>query len=414
MKESAVGPDALARELMQRCEELGALTEIEGQVTRPYGTESLWRSREVIEGWMREAGMVTRTDTVGNLFGRWAPRDQEKTFLIGGHFDSVVDAGKYDGILGILTGLATVQHFRANGTELPFAIEVAAIAEEEGNRFHTGLLGSSAASGIFDDRWLEFVDNDGISLRDVFDQRGLDPAAIASDKLDPDRYIGFIEAHIEQGPVLEQEDLPVGVVSSITGSMGATVAFEGVAGHAGTVPMTMRHDALAAASEFVLAVEEIGRSIPGLVATVGKATVAPGAHNVIPGLVTLSLDVRHEDAARITEAVDAMHERAHEICARRGVTLDWSASEIHGATPCDPGFMTALSDAIAAEGFVSRTLFSGAGHDAITFAHIMPVSMLFVRCKGGISHNPAESITLEDVEIALRVLQRFVVQLGAA
>ena len=404
----------LARQLMERCDIL-ATHSIDGlgRITRPYGTPALYAARDQVETWMQDAGMTTRIDTVGNLWGRWEPRPGLQTFLIGGHIDSVVDAGRYDGTLGVLSGIAAVQDLKGSATELPFAIEVVAFADEEGNRFRTSLLGSAAVSGNWQPAWLDAEDADGITLREVIRASGRDPEAIAADALDPATMLGFLEVHIEQGPVLEQMDLPVGVVSAITGSKRATVTIEGTAGHPGTVPMGMRRDALVGAAELVLAVESRGRAVPGLVATVGKLDVQPGAQNVIPGRVQLSLDVRHADEATLFDAVDAIHARAEEIVGARSLALDWVETPGGGSIPSDPHLTAALSAAIADEGLVPHALFSGAGHDAGALAAIMPVSMLFVRCKGGISHNPAESITVEDVAVALRVVHSFIARLAA-
>lgn len=403
-----------ARQLMERSDLLATHTMGAGHINRPYATPALWAARDQIAQWMQLAGMTTHTDAVGNLFGRWAPANQEQALLFGGHFDTVIDAGKYDGTLGILTGIATVQHLRKTGVSLPFAIEVVAIADEEGNRFRAMLMGSAAATGLFRDEWFDLEDTTGITLREVFAELGIDRSTIAADVIDPARYLGFIEAHIEQGPVLEQENLPVGVVSAIIGSQRASITLGGTAGHAGTVPMAMRRDALAAAAELVLAVEETGRTTTGLVATVGRMDVAPGAPNVIPGQVTLSLDVRHEDLAVLTAAVEVIRAQAEEISDSRNIDLGWAASEASGSTFCDSGLSSALTGAIAAAGIPPRSLVSGAGHDAMTFARIMPATMLFVRCRGGISHNPAETVTVEDVAVALKVLERFVESVATA
>jgi len=402
-----------AREIMERCDVLATFTMDEGRITRPYGTPALYAARDQVAAWMTGAGMTTRVDPVGNLYGRWDPHHRARTFLIGGHIDSVVDAGRYDGILGVLSGIATVAHLREQGADPPFAIEVVAFADEEGNRFHTSLLGSAAASGQWNPAWLEHVDEDGVTLREVIAAAGNDPDGIAAAALDPATYAGFIEVHIEQGPVLEQDGLPVAAVSAITGSQRATVTLTGTAGHAGTVPMAMRHDALAGAAGIVLATEEIARATPGLVGTVGKLAVLPGAQNVIPGRVEFSLDVRHETREVVVGAVAAIRERAEAVATARGLELDWVETPGSGATPCDPGLTAALITAIAAEGIAARTLFSGAGHDAGALAAIMPVSMMFVRCKDGISHNPAESIVMDDVGVALRVLGRFLAGPGA-
>lgn len=402
--------------LMHRCDLLATCTETEGEITRPYGTPALFAARDVIAGWMRDAGMTTRVDTIGNLIGRYeaaATVTNPKTFLIGGHFDSVVNAGRYDGTLGILTGIAAVQALHDEKRQLPFALEVVAIVDEEGNRFHTSFLGSTPLAGKWDPTWLDFTDPDGVVLRDVMISNGVDPDAISNDAYSPESLLGFIEVHIEQGPVLQSDELPVAVVSSITGSNRATITIEGVAGHAGTVPMPLRKDALTAAAELVLAIERVGGSQPGLVATVGRMEVAPGATNVIPGRVEFTLDLRHSEATVRDAAQAEMQAAAADIADRRQVTLHWHQVPGFDGVVCDPALTGLISEAIAAEGYRPTSLYSGAGHDALTLAAVTPVSMIFVRCLDGVSHNPAESITTEDAAVAIRVLQGVLNRLAA-
>lgn len=399
-----------ASQIMRRSDALAAFTTVEGQITRPYGTVALLEARAQLDTWMRAAGMTTRTDNVGNLIGRYdadGTASAPITFLVGGHFDSVVDAGQYDGTLGILSGIAVVKHLHETDRRLPFAIEVVAFADEEGNRFHTSFLGSSPVAGLWDPAWLDLEDDAGVSLEAGIRSIGGDPHAIAADAIDPETVLGFIEVHIEQGPVLQDRNLPVAAVSSITGSLRATIEFTGVAGHAGTVPMTLRRDALSGAAELVLAVETIGGSEPDLVATVGKLESSPGASNVISGHANLKLDLRHPDPVVRTRAFASIRERAGEIASRRKLELHWTNSPSFTETPCDAGLTQTLRTAIAGEGIEPLSLFSGAGHDAITMSNIGPVTMMFVRCRDGISHNPAESIDEPDVEVALRVLLRF-------
>ncbi len=401
-----------ARQLMERCDVLAVHTMDEGRITRPYGTTALANARTQLTEWMRDAGMSTRVDNIGNLFGRYdadPAATDPKTFLIGGHIDSVVDAGRYDGILGILSGIAAVRRLLDAKTRLLFAIEVVAFADEEGNRFHTSFLGSSPAAGLWDHSWLTLKDDDGVTLEEAIRRSGGDPDALAGDALNPASLLGFIEVHIEQGPVLQDRDLPVAAVSSITGSDRATILLHGMAGHAGTVPMTLRRDALVGAAELVLAIEQIGRSVPDLVATVGKLDVEPGASNVIAGRIELTLDLRHPDPKARSLANLDVRDRLQEIVSRRGLVSEWIDSPGFSDTACDPTLTDLLRDAIAAEGSEPISLFSSAGHDAITLATITPVTMMFVRCMNGISHNPAELIVEDDIEVALRVLNRFLV-----
>lgn len=404
-------PEARAALLMTRCDELARCTEVPGELTRTYGSGALREATALVSGWMAEAGMTTRTDAVGNLIGRYeadpaVPRP--RTFVLGGHLDSVRNAGRYDGPLGVLSGIAFVQRMHAEGRRLPFAVEVIGFADEEGVRFHTAYLGSGSVAGTLAPASLAHTDPDGVTLAEAMRAYGLDPERIGEVRRDPGELLGFVEVHIEQGPVLEGRDLPVGVVTGIAGANRASIVFTGVAGHAGTVPMNLRRDALAAASEFVLAVERIANEVEQLVGTVGQVAVLPGASNVIPGRVELTLDVRHQNTAVREAAVGRMRELLDDLAARRRIDAEWIDVQGYPTVDCDLDLVSRLIDAIADEGIEPLRLPSGAGHDAVPLSTITPVSMLFVRCKDGISHNPAESIVAADVAVAIRVLDRFV------
>lgn len=396
---------------MERCDRLAGVSQEEGKITRLYGTPQLREARDLIVGWMQAAGMTTRTDHVGNLIGRYDAEPaiaEPKTLIIGGHWDSVRDAGRYDGTLGVLSGIAAVEGLHEVGRRLDVAIEVMAFADEEGVRFHTAFLGSSPVAGTFDPAWLTMTDDDGVTLGEAIRTFGGDPDRVGGDALAPEDLVGFIEVHIEQGPVLQDRGVSVGVVSGITGSGRAEIEFTGMAGHAGTIPMTLRRDALTGSAEFVLAVERVGRSVEGLVATVGKLEVEPGASNVVAGHTMQTLDLRHPDPAARAQAVDELREAVREIGERRALEATWRDSPGFAETPSDAALTWSLRDAIEGEGIPVVELFSGAGHDAVTMAAVTPVTMLFVRCKDGISHNPAESITVEDVAVAIAVLDRFI------
>ena len=401
-----------ARIVMARCDELNTITEEPGLLTRRYGTPALRETRDVVAGWMRDAGLATRVDAIGNLSGRFGP-PAGPALLLGSHLDSVRDAGRYDGPLGVLAALAVAEPLATRGEQLPFAVEVIAFADEEGVRFGTAYLGSRALVGNLDAATLARPDPEGITIAEAIRGFGGDPDALATARREPADLIGYLELHIEQGPVLESRDLPVGIVSAITGQSRVAVAFTGVAGHAGTVPMTLRRDALAGAAEFVLAAETLAGAEPGAVATVGEIAVSPGASNVIPAGARLSLDVRHPDNTIRAKVETTIHDRAREIADRRGLGLAWTTLQEHHSVPADAGLDAILAAAIADFGLPVHRLPSGAGHDAVVMSAITPAAMLFVRCAGGVSHHPAESVTEGDVAVALAVLDRAVALLAA-
>lgn len=413
MPDTPTVPD-LASTLMARADELATHTDIPGTITRTYGTPALAEVFTIAEGWMRDAGLATRRDSIGNLFGLLPhPDPAAPRLLIGGHLDSVRDAGRYDGILGVLSAIAVADHLRDRADRLPFAIEVAAFADEEGVRFHSLYLGSSAATGTLPAEALDVTDHDGVTVRDAIAGWGFDPEGALRGSLLDHRYLGWIEAHIEQGPRLEAAGIPVGIVSGIVATRRAHLDVTGAAGHAGTVAMPDRHDALTAIAEIILAIEAAAREIEHAVATVGEIAVQPNASNVIPGAARISLDLRHPDGAVVDDLYDAIRTRSAAIAARRGVDAIWRTGQKVEAMTCDDTLNGALAAAIEQAGHAPVRLFSGAGHDAAALARIMPATMLFTRCEGGISHNPAERITTEDAAATIDVLIRFVDALAA-
>ena len=406
--------DAAAERIMARIATLAAISEEPDRLTRRCLTPALEMAMATVAGWMQAAGMTVRRDTVGNLIGRYAAAHAPaRTLLLGSHLDTVRDAGAFDGPRGVLLALAAVEDLSARGVRLPFALEVLAFSDEEGLRFGTAYLGSKAFAGGFDPATLDLRDTAGISLADAIRATGGDPAALAGERRAADDLIGYCEWHIEQGPVLEARDLPVGVVTAIAGQSRLAVRFTGQAGHAGTVPMAGRHDALAAAAEFVLAVEARAGQTAGLVATVGRLTVEPDAPNVIPGHVTLSLDVRHAaDALRVAACAD-LAATAQAIGQRRGILIDWAVLQATAAVACAVGLTALLAQAVAAGGTPVQFLPSGAGHDAVVLSALTPVAMGFVRCRAGLSHHPDEWAAPADVAVALAALQRFLALLAA-
>ena len=397
---------AYAAAVLRRCDELAAFTEEEGRLTRRFATPALGQAGDAVRGWMEAAGMVARRDAIGNLIGR-LERDVRRTLLIGSHLDTVRDAGRYDGTLGVLVAIACLERLRDEGRSLPYGVEVLAFADEEGVRFGTGYLGSSVVAGRFDTTDLERRDADGVTLADAVRAFGGDPERLASARRDPADLIGYYEVHIEQGPVLEAGGVPLGVVTAIAGQTGGRVVFTGEAGHAGTVPMALRRDALGAAAEFVLAVEAVARDQDGLVATVGTLEVQDGARNVIPRRVALSLDVRHSADSVRQSVLTRLRDHAHAIADVRRVGFDWQVGPGTPSVDCSTDLTELVARAIAAPGVPVVRLQSGAGHDAAMLSTITPVAMLFVRCAGGVSHNPGESVTVEDVAAAIDATTRF-------
>lgn len=392
--------------MLDRCDRLATHSEEPRRITRPYGTPSLAAARNDLAEWMGAAGMTVSIDAIGTLRGRYEGTAPGAALLLGSHFDSVRDAGRYDGPLGILVAIAAVQRLANDGRRLPFPIEIVAFPDEEGLRFQTTYLGSCALTGTLEPALLDYTDESGCSLREAIVAFGGDPDTLATAVLPPGDAFAYLEVHIEQGPYLESVDAPVGVVTAISGQSRIAAAFVGVAGHAGTVDMRLRRDPLPAAAELILAAEELARDTPGLRATVGKLEASPGASNVIPGRVDLSLDVRHPEDAMRNDAVAALHDRAREIARLRSLATKWRVMRDHPAVRCDDDLVAHLSSAVAEVGLPVIGLPSGAGHDAVVMSTILPVAMLFVRCAGGISHHPAEAVTASDVAAAIEVIDR--------
>jgi hydantoinase/carbamoylase family amidase len=400
--------------VLARAAALGEISEEPGRLTRRFATGALRAAGDLVGEWMAAAGMDVRWDDAGNVVGRYAGSggDARPPFALGSHLDTVPGAGRYDGVLGVLVAVAAVERLATRGERLAFPLEVAAFADEEGARFGVAYLGTAAYAGLFEPAWLHLVDESGTTVTDALRSLGDDPDAVL--RASRPTLAGYLEVHIEQGPVLEHEDLPVGVVTAISGRTRASIGLRGQAGHAGTLPMPWRHDALAAAAEAVLAVEEIAGREDGLVATVGTLSVEPGAANVVPGAVTFSLDVRHvEDRAR-ARAAGEMRDVISRIAATRQVELSWEVLQETPAVAMAPWLRERLAEAIAAEGLRAASLVSGAGHDAVVLARVCDAAMLFVRCAGGISHDPRESVEEADVAVAIDVVERFLLGAGLA
>jgi hydantoinase/carbamoylase family amidase len=408
---------AAGREFISRVEELGRLSDSPHHYTRTYLTHAHRAAAGRIAEWMREAGMEVRVDAVGSVIGRYeAMTKPARTLLMGSHFDSVRNGGKFDGVMGILVPIACVAELSRRGERLPAAIEIAAFADEEGARFQTSFLASRALVGRFDAALLERRDAEGVTLASAMREAGLDPGSVHGPQVDLEALAAYVEVHIEQGPVLLSEGRALGVVTSIAAGTRHTLIVRGEAGHAGTVPMKLRLDALAAASEMVLAIERLCGAGGSLVGTVGMLEVKDGTGNVIPGEVRFSADIRAADDDTLATAQEAIFAELDAIAARRGVSLERVRTHAVRAAPCAPW----LQDRIAAsvervEGRgAARHLPSGAGHDAMILAEFTHVGMLFVRCgAGGVSHNPAETVSAEDAELAIRALGDFLGRFGS-
>jgi len=387
---------------MARCARLAGISEEPGRLTRSYASPAMAEAVREVAGWMREAGLGVSMDPAGNLVGRRPGPAGGPVLLLGSHLDTVRDAGAYDGPLGILVALEALAAL--GDAELGFGVDLYAFADEEGLRYGTTYLGSRAVAGTFDPAVLDLVDAGGTRLADALRTFGGDPEDLAGAARRGEDLLGYVEVHIEQGPVLEERGAPVGVVSGVAGATRAEVTFTGRAGHAGTVPMALRRDALAGAAEWLLAVEAAGRAGDGLVATVGRLEAAPGAANVVAGRAAALLDVRDaEDAAR-RAAVASVRARAGAIAAARDLEVEWRELLDAPAVAMD-GRLTGLLRAAA--GPEAPVLASGAGHDAVALAALCPVAMLFVRCRGGISHHPDEAVLDHDATRAVEVLGAF-------
>jgi len=395
---------ALAARTLERCDALAAISDRPGVVSRAYLTPEHARANKLVGEWMSSAGMQVHTDGSGNLVGRWPAADSAApALLIGSHLDTVPDAGRYDGMLGVLLGVAAVELLTERGVTLPFHLDVVGFGDEEGVRFGATLLGSRALAGTWDPAWFELQDRDGVTLREALTRFGLVPDRIASASRAGDPLVGYLEVHIEQGPVLEDRDQPLGVVTAIAGAQRLWLRMEGRAGHAGTVPMTLRQDALAGAARAIALLEDMARA-DGLTATVGRIHSEPGAPNVIPGRAEFSVDLRTGDDALRRRVLDRYLEDVAALCRERGLTLSSETTHQADAARCAPWLQDALAESIRVLGFEPLRLESGAGHDAMAVARICDVGMLFLRCTGGISHHPDEAVLDDDVAWALAAL----------
>ncbi len=398
-----------AERLVGRVDALAALTDEPGGVTRTFLSPAMGEANALVAEWMRGAGMSTRVDGAGNLVGRFEGAG-DRVMLTGSHLDTVRNAGRFDGILGVLLPIAAVEVLRAEGWEPEFSLETYGFSDEEGLRFQAGCLGSKAVAGLLTEDDLGLRDRAGVSLREALLDFG--NGEYLAPRWPAGRVMGYVEVHIEQGPALEAAGLPVGLVTGINAQNRIAVRLEGRAGHAGTTPMGVRLDAGVGAAEFAVAAERLARETAWLVATIGTMEFRPGAGNVIPGEAVFSLDVRHASDAELGTACAGLRERLAEICARRGLGFDWDVVDSLRAVEFDDDLTARFEAAVGEAGHPVLRLGSGAGHDAMVMATRCPTSMVFVRCRGGLSHHPEEFVATEDVAVALRVFCSFLRGLG--
>lgn len=399
-----------AGRIVRRIHELAAISEDGRMLCRTYGTQSYLAAAKLVLQWMLEAGLEARIDAIGNVRGTWRETSRgahgRRTLVIGSHIDTVTDAGKWDGPLGVLMGLDLLEQLNRLGLRPGFDIELIAFCDEEGVRFHTTYLGSRLVAGSFESGLLDLRDRGGVSLREAILSIGGDPAKLEDEVIAPERWLGYFEIHIEQGPVLYERRIPVAGVSAIAGQVRVMARFRGVAGHAGTVPMDMRNDALCGVAELVLAVEET--AVRGKVlATVGRVDLVHAASNVIPGTAACSIDIRSDDVGLLTAAHERLRMISQAIAVRRGLGVEWEVLQSTPVVHCDADLRGLLWGAIGDSGIEMLELVSGAGHDAVPISAVAPVCMLFVRCYKGISHNPQEDVETADIAAAIEAGDKF-------
>ena len=398
---------ARTERISQRLESLAQITDEPGRLTRTLLSPAMAQAIQLAGRWMEEAGLQTSTDFIGNLVGGTPAPGRKQVFLIGSHLDTVRDAGRFDGALGVVMGIEIADIFRS-GFDLPFALTTVAFSDEEGVRFQTAYLGSRAFCGLLRPEDLEVREG---SLRQLLagaqSAFRLPPGTVTREQL-----TGYFEIHIEQGPVLEDRNLPVGVVTAIAGQSRFRFNWTGKAAHAGTTPISLRKDALLGAAHFALQTETACSRFPGLVATVGELNVSPNVSNVVPARVTHSLDVRHQEDAVRAAAIAWLGAQADQIAAERKLTLERVLVQETASVACDPALITRLAAATKSVTGDTMELPSGAGHDAVILSQLCPVAMLFVRCRDGLSHHPDEFVRDETIETALRTAVTFIETIG--
>jgi allantoate deiminase len=399
--------NAHASRIQSRLDALAAITDEKGTIQRTFLSEAALRANHLVGGWMQEAGLATSEDRVGNLLGQSKTGAGESIFLLGSHLDTVRNAGRFDGPLGVLLAIEAVEILRSANVMLPFSLAVAGFSDEEGVRFQNAYIGSKAFCGLLELKELDIRDRDGLTLREVVERSSGPGFVPPGPTFTPDLLAGYLEVHMEQGPVLENEGFAVGVVTAIAGQLRCRLTWTGKACHAGTTPAPLRRDALVGAAEFICDVEKALGRFGGLVATVGRLTIQPNVSNVVPAIVTHTLDVRHQSDTVLNEACAWLEYRARQIAKARRLGIAWEVLQATPAKKCDPTLSQRLLGVVQTVTGSNCLLPSGAGHDAATLASLFPVAMLFVRCREGLSHHPDEFVALEDISVALQVTVEF-------
>ena len=394
---------------LRRLDELAAVTDQPGTIHRTFLSPAMVRANVMVGGWMKAMGGEVEIDGWGNLIGHFAGTDAAApTLLLGSHLDTVPNAGKFDGPLGVLVALASLEKMASLGIRLSFHIDVIGFSDEEGTRFHSAYLGSGALTGLLTEDDLNLRDADGKTVLDaVAEFQGSQRIDLPTPRYTPEHLLGYVEVHIEQGPVLEKLGLPLGVVDAIAAQTRLVYTVEGKAGHAGTTPMNLRRDALSGAADMVLAVEQLGLNTPGLVATVGQLQVQPGASNVIPSTVRFSVDIRHPDRAVADQACAQLAANGDALAARRSLKVHHTLIQNTDGVVCSPRLVRQLAAAVEKQQSSVPHLISGAGHDGILLSRVTPIAMLFVRCRDGLSHHPEEHVDLADIDAAINALTHF-------
>jgi len=399
--------NARAARIQTRIDELASITDEPGGITRTFLSPAMLKANQSVSEWMREAGLNASEDSVGNVLGELPGAANAPLFLLGSHLDTVRNAGRFDGVLGVVLAIEVVDFLRTAAVRIPFSLAVIGFSDEEGVRFQAAYIGSKAFCGLLAPRDLAMQDRDGLTLRQVIERWKEGRFIMPEARYIPERVAGFLEVHIEQGPVLEHKGSPLGVVTTITGQSRIRITWMGKASHAGTTVSSLRQDALAGAAAFILAVEEAAEKFPRLMAAVGQIFVEPNMSSTVPSHSVHSLDVRHQDDSVRNQACSWLEVRAREIARARQLQFEWETVQVTNAKKCDPTLSRRLTDAMESVTGSTLQLPSGAGHDAAVLSRLFPVAMLLVRCRHGLSHHPDEFVALEDIAAALQVTAEF-------